>query len=115
MEEFITFGESVIISGFSMLIVFAGLVIISLIISLLKVISNTDKKKDSPVEKAEKVSQAPVEDPADDEELVAVIAAAIAASMNVGTDDLVIRDIKRINNIDSWTKAGLNEQMLSNL
>jgi len=115
MEEFITFGESVIISGFSMLIVFAGLVIISLIISLLKVISNNDKKKDSEVVEIQKTPVKKEDVAKNDEELVAVIAAAIAASMNVGTDDIVIRKIQRTNNIDSWTKAGLSEQMLSNL
>ncbi len=115
MEQYITLGESVIISGFSMLIVFSGLLIISLIISLLKVISNQDKKKDSEIVKPVEKTVVAEETIDNDEEIVAVIAAAIACSMGVGIDDIIIKNIKRTNNMDSWTQAGLNEQMLSNL
>ncbi len=49
-------------------------------------------------------------------ELVAVITAAIAASLNVPTRDVGIRNIKRVQDSTSaWAKAGLMEQMNNTL
>ena len=85
-----------------MSIVFAVLILISLIISCFKIFPYLEKRK---AEKAkakievssEVVSEAPVETPqlTDDTELVAVIAAAIAASTGTSTSDFVVRSIRR--------------------
>lgn len=87
-----------------MSIVFAVLILISLIISCFKIFPYLEKKK---AEKAKvKNAELPlVEEPmvvnettpqlADDTELVAVIAAAIAASTGTSTSDFVVRSIRR--------------------
>ena len=74
--------------------VFAMLIAIALIIYCFKIIPVIQKKfakKEEPVAEAPKA--APVQ--ADDLELVAVIAAAIAASENVPVDSFRVRTIKR--------------------
>ena len=83
--------------------VFIVLIFISLIISLFKyipAIENALKKKPKEVEK--EVVEAPVveevseeQDMTDDTELVAVIAAAIAAAEGTTTDGFVVRSIRR--------------------
>lgn len=90
--------------------VFVVLIFISIIISLFGVIHNILEKKEKKKQEAAKTVQTqpaapavPAAQPtaADDSELVAVIAAAIAASMTettgqvVSADGLVIRSIKK--------------------
>lgn len=81
--------------------VFVVLIIISLIISLFKYIPDIQKKfKKKPTRENEvtaKASIAPVEEVSemDDTELIAVIAAAIAAAEGTTTDGFVVRSIKR--------------------
>lgn len=82
-------------------VVFAVLILISLIISCFKLLSYFEKGKEE-AKPAVKEPVAPVP-PAveeamaaqDDLELAAVIAAAIAASTGTSTDDFVVRSIKR--------------------
>ena len=85
-------------------IVFAVLILISLIISGFKVFSYIENKskekqaagapavKEAPAAPAPVVTAAPAQD---DLELAAVIAAAIAASTGTSTEDFVVRSIKR--------------------
>lgn len=84
--------------------VFVMLIVICLIISCFSVIPKIEskmkarKEKKVVVEAAELAAPAPVQDAVpqtDDLELVAVIAAAIAASTGQSTDDFVVRSIKR--------------------
>lgn len=86
--------------------VFVVLIFISIIISLFKYIHMyenrlKDKKNDKIiVEEIFKEDIAPIDDTSDlvdDLELVAVITAAIKASENISTDNLVVRSIKRVN------------------
>lgn len=79
--------------------VFVMLIIISLIISCFTFINKAQKKAEE--KKAVSAPAAPVAAPAvaapqtDDLELVAVIAAAVAAATGSSTDDFVVRSIKR--------------------
>ena len=83
-------------------VVFAVLILISLIISCFKFLSYFEKGKESKAVPAEEEPVAPVPpsveevlDAQDDLELAAVIAAAIAASTGTSTSDFVVRSIKR--------------------
>lgn len=116
-ETIITIPESLIISVFSMLIVFVGLLLISFIIGLLKNLDKSDNNKEKDILETKVIAEEnTVVTQENDEEIVAVIAAAIAASLGVGIEDIVIKDIKRVGTeINSWTNAGLSEQMLSRL
>lgn len=48
----------------------------------------------------------------DDKELIAVIAAAIAASANVSPDKLVIRSVRRVNRRSKWQGEAISEQQI---
>ena len=106
-----TVGELMANAGLNTLIgmgtVFAVLILISLIISAFKVIPKIQEsraKKNAPKEEpagidnavSRIVEQEVVEEEADDLELVAVIAAAIAASEGaVTTDGFVVRSVRK--------------------
>lgn len=82
--------------------VFLMLIFLSFIISLFKYIPKLleGKKKEEKAAAPEQAVAAPAEAPvqaADDGELIAVIAAAIAASEGTSTDDFVVRSIRKIN------------------
>lgn len=83
--------------------VFAVLIFIAFIISMFKYISviedalknKKNKKTEDVVVKSETVAAPVVEEVSDDLELVAVIAAAIAAAEGTSTDSFVVRSIRR--------------------
>lgn len=91
--------------------VFAVLIFISCVIALLPkltgLITGVGKKKEEPVKEvpaAAPAASAVEEELTDDLELVAVIAAAIAAYTGTSTDDFVVRSIKR-SSTNKWKKA----------
>lgn len=88
----------------SMAVVFAVLILISLLISCFKIFPYLEKKKaakaagQAPQQEetpAAAPAPAPVAAQTDDTELIAVIAAAIAASTGTSTSDFVVRSINR--------------------
>ena len=87
--------------------VFVMLILLSLLISLFRFIPNPEAKKAAEAKAAKKVKeaeaaaaapavQAAEENLADDGELVAVIAAAIAAAEGTTTDGFVVRSIRKV-------------------
>ena len=111
-------GYGGIVAVIGMLIVFAGLTILIVILSLMgKVFQAADKKSAKPAEAAPApvaaapapVAPAPVveEDVVDDAQLIAVIAAAIAAFDNSGKS-LVVRKVRRVS---GWNMAARREQV----
>ena len=112
LNEESSFGDSMARAGLNTLIgmgvVFAVLILISFIISLFgyipKIQAAFSKKKSTPAPKAAPAPAAPapvveeVVDYSDDLELVAVIAAAIAAyEGETSTDGFVVRSIRKVN------------------
>ncbi len=94
-------------------IVFLMLLFLSLLISLFKyigIIAEKLEKKNAPKasapasKAATPVVTVPTEELVDDKELVAVIAAAIAAYENTSTDSFVVRSIRRKPN-NKWSRA----------
>lgn len=120
MGDIISIGDSLIITAFSMVVVFILLIIISVIISVLKNIG-VEKKKEPTIVVAPTISKEveakdAVIDTQNDEELVAVISAAIAASMGVKIPEINIKSIRRIpQSIPTWGVAGRQEQVYSKL
>lgn len=92
--------------------VFAVLIILMGIIQIMKAIfykEPSNQKKDTaeaaPIEVKEEVAEI-----ADDDELIAVLTAAVAASLNTSTYNLQIKSYRRINNNTSaWNRAGVRE------
>ncbi len=100
-----TIGETMQKAGLNTVmgigVVFVILVLISILISGFKIIPALEKsfaKKDEVVEASpENLEQIRAEEASEDEgELIAVIAAAIAASTGTSTDSFVVRSIRRI-------------------
>lgn len=99
-----TLGEKMANAGLNTLmgmgVVFAVLILISLIIYCFKIFPYLEQKikkndKTTVPVTSEKVQEVQPVAATDDLELVAVIAAAIAASTGTSTDDFVVRSIKR--------------------
>lgn len=105
------------ITVFSIVMVFLVLIIISIFISFLKNIDNKEKKEISKTSKSianlnQDISKAEEDKTVDDEELVAVISAAIAASLGVSIPEISIKKISRISeNTTAWSMAARQEQV----
>ncbi len=114
MGEYITMSDALIISGFSMAAVFIVLIMISFLINGLKMIGTTEKKMVKDEKKELKQRQEPKEkittnrDTEDvlEEELVAVIAAAVAANLGLNIPDIRIKNIKRVpQDLGPWVSS----------
>lgn len=96
------------VTGVGLGIVFGVLIILMLVLMLFKVIfyKNNSKKKDE----IEQETVNEVKQTSSNDELIAVLTAAIAASLNTSTYNLKIKSYRRIeNNKPAWNKAGINE------
>lgn len=117
MAQWLLEGLTATISG--VLTVFLVLILIALIIGSLQFVINPKKTIDrirmaAAKRKQEKADPDPVALPAtenvavalqqDDRELVAVITAAIAASLNVSSDKLMVRSIRRVEQSRGWSR-----------
>jgi sodium pump decarboxylase gamma subunit len=105
-------------------ITFAALIIIwGLTVLLKNVVLSIEGKKDSgvkvvntPQKKTQKVSEVVEEDVTDDEELIAVISAAIASSMETSVRNIVVKNIVRVNDdTPTWGKVARIDQVNSRL
>lgn len=117
----LTLGEALstggLVTGLGLLIVFAVLIILMLVLYLFKVIFYKDPNKASKSNTEAVVAEAPrvtvqaaAEEAVDDDELIAVLTAAVAASLNTSTYNLRIKSYRRVNsNTPAWNKAGVNE------
>ncbi len=90
-----TMAKAAMNTAMGMGTVFVMLIIISLIIYAFGFIGKLQAKKETTPAAATPVPAAPVAVQTDDYELVAVIAAAVAAASGTSTDDFVVRSIKR--------------------
>ena len=97
------------VTGVGISIVFAVLVILMLVLMLFKVIFYKAPKTEAKSEKAPEVSVS-TPNTIDDGELIAVLTAAIAASLNTSTYNLKIKSYRRVGDSKpSWRKAGISE------
>lgn len=112
-------GLSTTVLGFGL--VFFVLILISIVLIIFgKVMSASSKNEEKPktVVPVNVINKEPVAEPEVDliydKELVAVITAAIAASMgeNVGPDKLVVRSLRRVKK-SSWKNEAIHEQQNS--
>lgn len=105
----ITMGDAFTITIFSMLLVFAALIVISYFIDLVAMLVNKKKKP------AETTVSVPVEESVpetDDTELIAVLAAAVAATSGKSLDSFIVRSARRAERAKSpWEQAALRDLM----
>ena len=95
------------VTGAGLGIVFGVLVILMVVLMLFKVIFYKDSSKKKEI-KQEPINE--VRQNTSNDELIAVLTAAIAASLNTSTYNLRIKSYRRIENTKpAWNKAGINE------
>lgn len=126
MGEYINISDSVFITIFSMIVVFTVLIIISYLIKGLSNIAGGGRKPQPPrtnpvtedrvEERIENKVEEITTNDINDEELVAVIAAAIASSLGVSIPEVNIKSIKRMpQTTPAWAETGRREQMFGKL
>lgn len=109
--ETVSGGEALTVTVFSMGLVFLTLFAISLMLDVFGM--NHKKNKAKKVEKQNQVETKAVETTSnqnDDEELVAVITAALMQSLNTTADNLIIKRIRQIQD-PTWAQTGRIENM----
>ena len=110
MAKSISIIDSFIISFVSMAAIFAVLVIIYYLVDFLKIAGDKENKDEK--ESEELVT----ENEPDDEELIAVITAAVAVNLGVSPPRVNIKSIKRIPSTASiWAQVGRREQTMDRL
>lgn len=116
LGEALSMGGETTVIGLS--IVFGVLIILMIVLMLFKVIFYKDPKKQqvksAAKESAPKADMEIVTDKKDlnEAELIAVMTAAIAASLNTSTYNLRIKSYRRTDSKQpAWNKAGLNESI----
>ena len=117
MGDIISVGDSLLITIFSMIVVFVVLTIISALIGTLKSVSGEKKIEIvNQVVAPVKTTEPTIDTVVNDEELVAVIAAAVAASLGVSIPEINIKNIRRVEQrIPAWSSAGRQEQIFNKL
>ncbi len=122
LSEALGIGGMVTVVGLS--IVFGVLVILMLVLMLFKVIFYKDPKKttnQAPNIQEPKKAPTPTSAPApaaiqqtDDTELIAVLSAAVAASLNTSTYNLRIKSYRRVDGSGSaWTRSGIRDNTIN--
>lgn len=110
-------SEGLQVTAIGLIIVFAVLLILMLVMMAMKVIfyrpetkeSKSDAEKQNPDINAS-VVESENDGMQNDTELVAVIMAAIASSMNTSVSNIRIKSFKRASGISSpWNRAGVKE------
>ncbi len=126
IAEALSQGLQVTVVG--LLIVFSVLIILMIVMMLMKVFfynptqpkqnqikktsapKVTKKSSETPDDELMAVISAAVASAMDESELIAVLTAAVAASMNTSTYNLKIKSYRRVeNHSPAWNKAGLSD------
>ena len=118
MGNEVTMSEALIVTVVSMVVVFLVLILISYLIGLLKKFGaekpKSIEKREMSVVKEESIQGSQSE--INQEELVAVISAAVAASMGLNIPDIRISSINRVpQQTTAWREIGKQEQLFGKL
>jgi len=116
-------SEGLMVTGVGLLIVFSVLIILMLSLMAMKAVfykapenaakKEVEKPQAKPVVQAEQKNENVQND---DTELVAVITAAIAATLNTSASNFNIKSFRRIgSNAPAWNKSGVAEMINSRL
>ena len=108
LSDAFSFGSLTAVLGMG--IVFAVLVVLMIVLYLFKVIFHKQPKKQEVTATPVQETAAEPENEMDDDELIAVLTAAVAASLNTSTYNLNIKSYRRIDNTrPAWNREGLRE------
>lgn len=113
--ETISFGEGLMVTALGMGVTFVTLIVLSFLLDLLRILFYKEPKK-APVQVVETQAPAEAETAPEEnqEELIAVITAAIAASLQTSTHNIIVRNIVRVGDQSpAWNRVGKLEQINS--
>ena len=119
----LSFGEKLLGVGFTM-VLGMGITFISLVIlkGVMEVMTKVLVEKEKPVAVTETVAAAPqpviqeVEEPHNDEAVIAAITVALSAKLKTPIGNIVIRNIRKVEGSQHpWNHVGIIEQMNSRL
>lgn len=113
MGDYISFENALFVTFISILAVFVVLILISFLIQGLKAVGEDKKEKEVAKKEDTKVENKVVKSnikEENEEELIAVISAAIAMSLGVELPKVKIKTIKRVAN-KSWSLVGKREKI----
>ena len=116
LSEALGFGGMTTVVGLA--IVFGVLLILMIVLYLFKVIFYKDQNKSNNISELQKPrqAQAPAVAEEDEEELVAVLTAAVAATLKTSTNRVRINTYKRVHTDPPvWNRAGRKEAMENKL
>lgn len=112
-------GFSLIVMVIGMVTVFVGLVLLIGLIKIMEKLTSNLGQGKKKAAKAAEAAPAPATAPVveevpvtDDNELIAVISAAVAMMMEDGSA-FTVRRVRRVTNAPVWNKAGREEQVYS--
>lgn len=112
-------GFSLIVMVIGMVTVFVGLVLLIGLIKIMEKLTSNLGQGKKKAAKAAEAAPAPAAAPVveevpvtDDNELIAVISAAVAMMMEDGSA-FTVRRVRRVTNAPVWNKAGREEQVYS--
>lgn len=109
-------AEGLQVTGIGLLIVFSVLLILMFVLMAMKQIFYKDPAKTAAKSEAVPVKAEPDESESamDEGELIAVLTAAVAASLNTSTYNLQIKSYRRVGNSSpAWHKAGISDTINS--
>lgn len=106
-EALATGGET---TALGLCIVFSVLIILMLVLMVMeKIFYKKDKGTTAAVPETVTAAEQPTA-PTDDAELIAVLTAAVAASLNTSTYNLKIKSYRRVGTSSpAWRRAGIND------
>ncbi len=117
----VNINEGIVVTIMGMLIVFAVLILLWIILEIMRLIFyRANKKSSNDKAKKDNISIKPMdnkeETKEDEDELIAVLTAAIAASLNQSTYNLKIKSFRRIKQVSSaWNAISRKEQIENKL
>jgi len=113
MNTSLDLGNSLLVMLIGIVIVFFGLTVLILLITLLvKVTQNLGGgKKAAPAPQPAPAPEEVPEPEADESELIAAITAALAVVMGETPNGFVVRHVRRIHNAPAFSRAGREAQM----
>ena len=104
----VSIGQAAVVCVFSMVVIFAVLFVISLMIDIL----SASLKKQKAASPAPAAPAAPAQPAAQDGVDIAVITGAVAVYLGKSTDEIVVREIRRVQNNESeWSRSGRTEAL----
>lgn len=102
-------------AGTGIIVVFVGLILLILSISVMALFRRRGQQPVAQETPAETPAAPAPQPPVNDDALIAVITAAVAAVWQGEKSGFVVRRVRRVNNAPSWNASARDEQLYSHM